>query len=745
MASPPGPPRRAETSPAGRCRWPGCGCTSWQTVTCSTCEPARSCAAELTPAFPTHPPRHEERAALAATRHFDLSDLRAYPGPSVHLPIEAVAFELAYRVDLPVDHLWSAVVRRFPELGGEERPRAFAELFARAVIVVQRLGMGLFATRWSVSAAGDGVATVAVQYVDPDVCRRCVELVADWLSDEDDGRPFDFEARYAEVLGRFVRSRFGGPTIYSILEAGYRAGLPTFYLESEDVIQWGYGRKQLRGRSTVLSRDSIKDTELTTYKDRAKDFLDDLGLPVPRGEIVFELDEARHAAARLGLPVVTKPVAGHKGQGVTTGISSERDLRMGFELAVQASESADDGVIVEQQISGTDHRLLTVGGRFVAALQRVPAYVVGDGEHTVEELIALENARPERAHGQDRDRRHPRAVRARQGWLPAGRAGPRRGAGPAARGQHLAGWRVGQRDRRHPPAQREAGRGRRQVPRRPRPRHRPARRRHHAAVVREPLRDHRDQRRARRVHAPRPGPGRADRRALHRAQSPLPDAGGGARAGAGLQPPRRRDGGSPDRAGLALPRRRGGGRGPPERPLLQRRVLQPAAGAHRQRAQHDAQPAAGHGPHRVRRATPARRGPVQLGRRRRRARPPDSHRARDAHAGPAAPRPRDRGRRGRRAAADDAARRRPVHGAAWGLACGRAGRHSRTPARRHRGLLQRAKRRRRALRVAALSRAPASGPGSRDTCRPAPSSHGRLLPRHVRPPCPREPGRTGLE
>jgi len=334
---------------------------------------------------------------LATTRHFDLSDLRAYPGPSVHLPMEAVTFELAYRADLPVDHLWSAVVRRFPELEGEERPRAFAELFARAVIVVQRLGMGLFATRWSVTAAGDGVATVAVQYVDPDVCRRCVDLVADWLSDEHHGRPFDFEARYAEVLGRFVRSRFGGPTIYSILEAGYRAGLPTFYLESEDVIQWGYGRKQLRGRSTVLSRDSIKDTELTTYKDRAKAFLHDLGLPVPRGEIVFELDEAQRAAARLGLPVVTKPVAGHKGQGVTTGISSERDVRMGFKLAVQASESADDGVIVEQQISGTDHRLLTVGGRFVAALQRAPAYVVGDGEHTVEELIALENARPERA------------------------------------------------------------------------------------------------------------------------------------------------------------------------------------------------------------------------------------------------------------------------------------------------------------------------------------------------------------
>ena len=334
---------------------------------------------------------------MVTTSHFDLNDLRAFPGPSVPLPVEAVAFELAHSADLDVDHVWSAVVRRFPELEGEDRPHAFAELFARAVIVVQRLGMGLFATRWSVTAAGENVATVAVQYVDPDVCRRCVELVADWLRDELDGRAFDFEARYAVVLRRFLRSRFGGPTIYSLLEAGNRAGFPDFYLESEDVIQWGYGRKQLRGRSTVLHRDSIKDTELTTYKDRANAFLADLGLPVPRGEIVFEMDEAQSAAARLGFPVVTKPVAGHKGQGVTTGISSERDLKMGFELAVAASESADDGVIVERQIAGTDHRLLTVGGRFVAALQRVPAYVAGDGRHTVEELIALENARPERA------------------------------------------------------------------------------------------------------------------------------------------------------------------------------------------------------------------------------------------------------------------------------------------------------------------------------------------------------------
>jgi cyanophycin synthetase len=70
---------------------------------------------------------------------------------------------------------------------------------------------------------------------------------------------------------------------------------------------------------------------------------------------------------------------------------------VGFEVAVEASQTMDDGVIVEQQIPGTDHRLLTIGGRFVAALQRIPAYVVGDGVHSVEALIETENARPERA------------------------------------------------------------------------------------------------------------------------------------------------------------------------------------------------------------------------------------------------------------------------------------------------------------------------------------------------------------
>lgn len=327
---------------------------------------------------------------------FSVISRKLFLGPNLDLDQQALVLDLQMENEIDLEKLWREVVERFPELAAAESPRAFPELFARAVIQVQQLGMNLFATKWAVREE-NGHHLVAIQYIDPRTVERCVDFVQDWLQDVLAGRPFRFKNRYDEITYGFYKSGFGGPTIYSIIEAGYRSRLPMFYLRSEDVFQWGQGRKQLRGRSTVLHRDSIKDTELTTYKDRAKEFLDDLGFPVPQGGIVYDESEAETAADTIGYPVVTKPVAGHKGQGVTTGIHNRHELKLGFDIARDASENKNDGIIVERQISGTDHRLLTVRGKFVAALQRIPAYVVGDGTHSIEELIEVENTRPERA------------------------------------------------------------------------------------------------------------------------------------------------------------------------------------------------------------------------------------------------------------------------------------------------------------------------------------------------------------
>lgn len=112
---------------------------------------------------------------------------------------------------------------------------------------------------------------------------------------------------------------------------------------------------------------------------------------------MFTVADAEEAADELGFPVVVKPVAGHKGQGVVTGIESADGVRRAFANILDAAAGKRfEGAIVEQQVYGTDHRLLAVGGRFVAALERVPAFVDGDGSHTIADLIEAENATPAR-------------------------------------------------------------------------------------------------------------------------------------------------------------------------------------------------------------------------------------------------------------------------------------------------------------------------------------------------------------
>ena len=58
-------------------------------------------------------------------------------------------------------------------------------------------------------------------------------------------------------------------------------------------------------------------------------------------------------------------------------------------------------MIVEKFIQGSDYRVLVVNYKFVAAALRTPAFVIGDGIHTVQELIDRENLDPRRGCGHD--------------------------------------------------------------------------------------------------------------------------------------------------------------------------------------------------------------------------------------------------------------------------------------------------------------------------------------------------------
>lgn len=199
------------------------------------------------------------------------------------------------------------------------------------------------------------------------------------------------------ALRKMIVANGLGPSTAALVAEARRRHIPALRLDTASLVQFGTGSRQKRIRASVTSATSLIGAELAANKHAAKDLLRAAGLPVPRGEVVRSADEALAAAHRIGWPVVVKPLDGNQGRGVTTAIFTDTQASEAFERAAAISRR----VIVEQELPGTDHRLLVVAGELVAVAERVPAHVVGDGRHTIEELIGIVNADPRRGVGHE--------------------------------------------------------------------------------------------------------------------------------------------------------------------------------------------------------------------------------------------------------------------------------------------------------------------------------------------------------
>ncbi|WP_052351571.1 cyanophycin synthetase, partial [Deinococcus pimensis] len=200
-----------------------------------------------------------------------------------------------------------------------------------------------------------------------------------------------------DALRRLVRRTSLGPTTDALVRAARRRGIPVSRLDERSLIQLGYGRNGRRFRASITGLTSHVATLTASDKDLTKRLLADVGVPVPRGAVVRDADEAVREAARMRGPVVTKPLDGNHGRGVSLDLRTPEEVRRGFEEARAHGRQ----VVVEQYYEGRDHRVLVVGGEVVAVAERVPAHVVGDGERTVRELVEEVNRDPRRGEGHE--------------------------------------------------------------------------------------------------------------------------------------------------------------------------------------------------------------------------------------------------------------------------------------------------------------------------------------------------------
>jgi cyanophycin synthetase len=208
---------------------------------------------------------------------------------------------------------------------------------------------------------------------------------------------FDFAGERDEFI-RFAQRRALGPSTMSLVRAAEERRIPWIRLNEQSLIQFGHGRFQQRIQATVTSRTSHIAVELASDKEETNRILANLGLPVPRQRLVQGEDDAVAAAESIGYPVVVKPFNANHGRGISIHLTTEAQVREAFQVAREHSRS----VIVETFITGEDHRMLVINGELVAVSKRVPGHVVGDGVHTIEELVEEVNRDPSRGIGHEK-------------------------------------------------------------------------------------------------------------------------------------------------------------------------------------------------------------------------------------------------------------------------------------------------------------------------------------------------------
>ncbi|HEX3251224.1 MAG TPA: cyanophycin synthetase [Pyrinomonadaceae bacterium] len=201
-----------------------------------------------------------------------------------------------------------------------------------------------------------------------------------------------------EEARRLILDAEIGPTTRAIIEAAERRGIPSRRDGPGNRIQLGFGKYLHYVQAAMTDRTNAIAVELAQDKEETKARLALHGIPVPRGKVVYSLKEALKAADELGRPVVVKPVNGHQGHAVTLEVSTRPEMKTAFDAARAYSRA----VLIEETLVGRNYRVLVVGGRMIAASERVLPYVIGDGVNSIRDLVAHENRNPLRGDGHEK-------------------------------------------------------------------------------------------------------------------------------------------------------------------------------------------------------------------------------------------------------------------------------------------------------------------------------------------------------
>jgi cyanophycin synthetase len=345
-----------------------------------------------------------------------------YRGPNIwaRMPVILLVTDIGELEDRPTnkipgfyEHLTELIPSLYDHSCSVGRPGGFLQrmregtwmghVLEHVALELQNLA-GAEVTRGKTRGTGErGVYNVVYEHQQEDVGLAAGKLGVRLLNHliYDTEPDFNFVRELENEVIRVAERLAYGPSTGAIVSEAERRGIPVLRLDPKrSLVQLGHGVYQKRVWATVTSSTSNIAVDIAANKELTNRLLQEVGIPVPKGTVVRNVDDAVRQASRIGFPVVIKPLDGNHGRGVCINLKSEEEVRRLYPIA--EAESRAGTVVVESYVTGRDYRILVVNNQIVAVAERVPAHVVGDGKHTVAELIEITNTDPRRGVGHEK-------------------------------------------------------------------------------------------------------------------------------------------------------------------------------------------------------------------------------------------------------------------------------------------------------------------------------------------------------
>ncbi|QNM83519.1 N-acetylglutaminylglutamine synthetase [Sphingomonas sabuli] len=174
-----------------------------------------------------------------------------------------------------------------------------------------------------------------------------------------------------------------------IIDEARRRGIGVEVLDADGgLFELRLGGRQIRCRESLSDLTTAVTLSICDDKAMTRRIVAAAGVQVPEEVISSDADAVRALLDQHG-SVVVKPARGEQGRGVAVDLTDMAEV----EAAIEFAGTQSDRVLVESYHAGDDLRIIVIGYKVVAAAVRRPASVVGDGTHTVRELIERQSRR----------------------------------------------------------------------------------------------------------------------------------------------------------------------------------------------------------------------------------------------------------------------------------------------------------------------------------------------------------------